>query len=356
MRTAARAQLLTVCACLAGVAAIAGVALAVVIADAGASPLTITLGSVTGTPTENICAASCTYVPFTDGTTPTLEVPFDGTITSFSVNSGSAGNVVELRVLQPAAGGQFTAVSSSPAETLSGGVSTFTGLSIPVAAGEVIGLNNASSAIIFDTTDPTQHAAYYSPALAGGATAAPSGTQPGYRLLMSATMQEAATTSVSTPATVTTITAPATTVTETTTSAAAEPPALSTVGESSAVWRERGKAGKSKLAIGTTFSFEMNEPARVLLSFFEQMNGRGLRGRCAAPTRDNRHGPGCTRAVASGLLSLAERAGADKVFFSGRTAGGHALKPGDYVVLISATNGDGEHSNAVLLGFTVSAT
>jgi hypothetical protein len=333
----------------------AGVALALTIAGAGASPLTITIGSVTGTPTQNICGTNCTYVPFTDATTPTLEVPFDGTITSFSVNSGSAGNIVELRVLQPAAGGQFTGVSSSPAETLSGGVSTFTGLSIPVTAGEVIGLDNGSSAIIFDTTDPTQHTAYYSPALASGATAAPTTTQPGSRLLMSATMQEAATTSTSTPATVTTTTTVTTTVTETTTSAPGEPPAISSVGESSAAWRESGRPAKNKLPTGTTFSFKLNEPARVLLSFFEQLSGRGVKGSCAAPTRHNSRDPGCTRAVATGSLSLAERAGTDKVSFRGRTSNGHVLKPGNYVVLISAANNDGEHSNAGLLGFTASA-
>ncbi|HUE26204.1 MAG TPA: hypothetical protein VMP89_05475 [Solirubrobacteraceae bacterium] len=128
------------------VAASAGVALAVAVGSAGAdtrASTSTTLGSTTGTPSQNICVASinCTYVPFSSAADPELDVPFDGTVTSFSVNSGSATGAVELRVLRPAANGRFTGAGTSPAESLAGGAQTFT-VSLPVKAGDVLALDN----------------------------------------------------------------------------------------------------------------------------------------------------------------------------------------------------------------------
>jgi len=77
---------------------------------------TVTLGSTAGSPTVNICSAGieCTYLPFSNVYTPGLVVPYDGTITSFSINSGSSSGTVKLRVLRPAAGGRFTGVEPRP--------------------------------------------------------------------------------------------------------------------------------------------------------------------------------------------------------------------------------------------------
>ena len=83
------------------VAGLAGAAVAIAVGTAGAATQTATLGSTTGTPSANICVASinCTYVPFSNVSVPELQVPFDGTVTSFSVNAGSSGGAVQLRVL-----------------------------------------------------------------------------------------------------------------------------------------------------------------------------------------------------------------------------------------------------------------
>src|SRR5260370_10460116 len=94
------------------VAAAAGVGLAIGVGSGGASgsaPTTTTLGSTTGTPSQNICLAGfdCTYVPFASAASPGLQVPLDGNVTSFSVNSGSATGSVQLRVLRPAGNGKF---------------------------------------------------------------------------------------------------------------------------------------------------------------------------------------------------------------------------------------------------------
>lgn len=327
------------------VAGIAGGALAISIGTAGAaSPTTVTLGSTTGSPTQNICGSPCTYVPFNNVEAPALQVPADGTVRSFSVNSGSAGNVVELRVLRPAAGGKFRGAGTSPMETLSGGVSTFT-VNLPVQAGDVLGLDNGSSAIVFDTTSSTPITAYYDPSLADGATAAPNDVKTGFRLLLSATVQESSSSTTTTTGT----------STGTTTSTTSHRAAITNLSESHSAWREHGKRGRHKPPIGTVFSFRLSEQARVTLSFFRQLGGRSVRGSCVAPTRSNRHAAACTRAPAAGSLSIAERAGADRVSFGGRVSGGHELKPGSYTVLISATNGAQQPSNAASLAFAISS-
>ncbi len=117
-------------------AAAGAVAVATWITTAGAATQTVTLGSTSGSPSANICLAmvDCTYVPFTGGSNPSLQVPFAGTVTSFSVNAGSAGGSVELRVLRPTGGGQYAGEASSLPRTLSTGMNTFT-ISLPVQAG-----------------------------------------------------------------------------------------------------------------------------------------------------------------------------------------------------------------------------
>ena len=174
---------------------IAAYGLTVALAGGATVGETVTVGSTSGMPTQNLCGSSvdCTYVPFTGSlSSPDLEVPFDGTVTAFSVNAGSAGGTVELRVLQPDGGGQFTAAGTSSPETLSTGVNTFS-VSVPVKNGDVLGLENSTSALMFDTSEKDPIAAYYDPSLTDGSTAAPNSEQSGYRLLLSATVQQTGT-------------------------------------------------------------------------------------------------------------------------------------------------------------------
>ena len=152
---------------------------------------TVTLGSTEGNPTLNICAAGieCTYVPFGNVYTPGLVVPFDGTITSFAINSGSGAGTVKLRVLRPATGGRFTGVGTSAPGTITGGVQSFT-TSLAVRSGDLIGLENDTSALLFDAGSSTTFTAYYQlPALGDGASAAPNNIRYPSRLLLSAVLQ-----------------------------------------------------------------------------------------------------------------------------------------------------------------------
>jgi hypothetical protein len=152
---------------------------------------TVTLGSTAGNPTTNLCAGSseCTYIPFNNAYSPSLVVPFDGTITSFSINSGSSTGTVTLRVIRPAAGGRFTGAGTSAPVTIAGGPQSAT-TKLPVRTGDLIGLENANDALLFDAGTQTTFTAYYQlPALGDGASAAPSNISSTRRLLLSAVLQ-----------------------------------------------------------------------------------------------------------------------------------------------------------------------
>ena len=152
---------------------------------------TVTLGStVASGPLTNLCTGStaCTYIPFNNAYSPSLIVPYDGTITSFAINSGSTGGTVSLRIVRPAAGGRFTGAGTSTPLTIAGGVQSAT-TDLPVRTGDLIGLENANDALLFDTGTLTTFTAYYQlPALGDGASAAPSNISSTRRLLLSAVL------------------------------------------------------------------------------------------------------------------------------------------------------------------------
>jgi hypothetical protein len=310
-------------------ASAAGLGLAVAVGSAGANTpalTTTTLGSTTGMPTQNICSAgiNCTYVPFSSAANPTLQVPFNGVVTSFSVNSGSASGAVELRVLRPAGNGAYTGAGTSPAQTLAGGPQTFS-VSLQVRAGDVLALDNSTSALLFDasTSNPVLTAYYQLPSLADGSTAAPNNNKTGFRLLLSATVVGSTmTTSTSTSGTTTvttTVSGGTTTVTRTVT--VTSPPVLGNLTQSHSSWR----VGK-----GTTFAFGLSTNAKVTLAFRRHV-GR--------------------RTVAAGSLSFNGHPGTVRRSFKGRPRG-KRLKKGRYTVRITAANSAGT-SKSVSISFKV---
>ena len=324
-------------------AGVVGAATAVAIALAGSpattagaatTPRTVTLGSTAGTPTKNICVAgiNCTYAPFTGVEAPALLVPFDGTVTSFSVNSSSSTNHVELRVLRPAGNGQFTGAGTSTAETLASGPNTFS-VSLPVKAGDILGIDNSDSALIFDATTPPAITAYYElPPLADGATAAPNNNQSGLRLLLSAVVVQQGT---------------GTTTTGTTTTTTGGAPTITGLRQARRTWREGTRAATiARAATGTVFTFDLSAPARVTVTFTGKVAGRRVGGKCVAPTRANRHRPSCTRTV-TGKLSFAGHAGANAVSFEG-VLGRRVLPLGRYTARFAASNAQGSATPGVL--------
>jgi hypothetical protein len=326
-------------------AAAAGLLLAVLIGSAGADTpgVTTVLGSVTGHPTVTECPATvrCTYIPFNG--LQYLIAPFDGTITSFSVNSGTAGGQVELRVLSSATppqslNAQWTGAGTGPAETLNAGINTFA-VSIPVKQGETIGLDNDSGAPIFDGTSPfAQYSSVvmYAPALPDGMTAYSNRGVTGNALLMSATLVSGTTTTTPSP-----------------------PPVISHASESHSAWRVASgasrKARRRRAPVGTSFAFTLDQAATVTVELTRQLPGRWLGGACVALNRHNRGAAACTRAVGKGGLVWAGHTGTNAVPFAGRVPGMKLLAPGSYVATIIAHNAAGQASNAVGLEFTILA-
>ncbi len=135
------------------------------------------------------------------------------------------------------------------------------------------------------------------------------------------------------------------------------PPLITAVRQSTAVWREHSTPRLSsfakKVPIGTTFSFHINQQARIRLTFRNHTNGRNVRSRCVAQTPNNAHESRCTRTVDAGTLRLSAHPGTHKIHFDGRVSRARKLKPGRYALTIVATNSAGRHSNPRTLNFTI---
>jgi virginiamycin B lyase len=109
--------------------------------------------------------------------------------------------------------------------------------------------------------------------------------------------------------------------------------------------------------VGTTFSFTLNEPATVKLTFTRQASGRVVQvdghGECVARTSHNRRARKCTRTVVAGTLAVTAPRGTDKIGFAGRVSSTNKLRLGSYTATVTATNASGETSNPEALRFTI---
>ena len=311
--------------------AVVGSTLAALFFVASASAQTATIGSTSGTPTDNICNSTCTYISFNNPSTPTLKVPFNGTVTSFSLNEGSAGNQVQLRVLRPASGGQFTAIASGPTHTTNATLETVP-VSLPVCAGDVLALDVSMGGIVFDRTSPTAFTSYYEPPLADGSTGAPNQTQQMRRLLMSAVVQGSSNPSC---------------------------PKAPTISNAHLTHKRfRIAKGKTPIAAkaprGTAFKFTLSTAASVQIVIAKLVSGRRKGGRCVKSTAKLRkaHAKKCQRQKQVGTLTRANLPrGANTVKFTGRL-GNKKLKPAHYLATLTATNSVGS-SAPVALRFKV---
>ena len=139
------------------------------------------------------------------------------------------------------------------------------------------------------------------------------------------------------------------------------PPRLTGVHESTKRWRERGALARSstgtnkeKLPVGTTFSFDLSEPASVTFIFTKEAGGRKVGKACIAQTKADKAKRSCTRPVVVGTLTLSAHAGANKLSFDGLFTKRKKLAPGNYALLLTAT-ASGEHSTPNTLHFTVAS-
>jgi hypothetical protein len=196
-------------------------------------------------------SAGCTYIQWSGSAADaTYASPVDGTIVAWRITSGSAGNKVTLRILRPAGGGKFSAVASSDTETTTGSTTAPDQFStnLPVKAGDIIGLDNASSALIFKTGVLGSFPELWTPPVADGSPASaptpPPGTlSNGYQLQIDAYVQPS-------PKTTTTTTTATTPTTTTTTTAAPVPTSLELTGVSlKAAWTNSRLSARLRFSV-----------------------------------------------------------------------------------------------------------
>jgi hypothetical protein len=119
------------------------------------------------------------------------------------------------------------------------------------------------------------------------------------------------------------------------------PPKISAVTQSASKWVESNRLASisktaKKLPVGTKFSFQLSEAARVTFAFTGSVAGRKVGRRCVPPTKHNAKQRLCTQTVTVGTLTFAGHSGPNRVRFAGRISKRVKLKPGSYVLVIKA--------------------
>jgi hypothetical protein len=150
----------------------------------------------------------------------------------------------------------------------------------------------------------------------------------------------------------------ATTMTTTTTTTPSDkPPSISSLQQSAPTWREgselaRISARRKPPPVGTTFSFDLDEPATVTFMFTQRVTGREASGTCVARTNHNAHHPHCSLIRVEGKLHFSAHRGTNHVLFQGRVSRTQRLKPGHYTLVVIAT-ASGKTSRPSTLNFTI---
>jgi hypothetical protein len=133
-------------------------------------------------------------------------------------------------------------------------------------------------------------------------------------------------------------------------------PAVTGFGESATRWRRgRSLPHISSAQVGTTFSFNLNEPAALTLTFTQSVAGRRARGRCVTPNPGNAHRPRCKRTVTVGSFAVSGKANQNEVRFQGRLSSTKTLKPGTYAVSVAAHDAHGLEGVSRSISFTIVA-
>ena len=138
-------------------------------------------------------------------------------------------------------------------------------------------------------------------------------------------------------------------------------PILSNLAETAKTWREgralariTARQNRSRLPIGTTFSFGLNVPASVTFTFTRVAGGRKVGAKCLAQTNRNKLNHRCTRTITAGTLTFSAHAGTNKVRFQGVISKHKALKAGSYTLLAAAT-ASSKHSTTRALRFRIAS-
>ena len=109
----------------------------------------------------------------------------------------------------------------------------------------------------------------------------------------------------------------------------------------------------SSVPVGTSFAFELNEPANLSLAFARILPGRRVNGRCVAVNGANRGRPRCKRSMPAGSLPISGHAGRDTVGFEGRLSGARKLTPGNFTATLTTRGTNGPRPLTRSVSFTI---
>ncbi len=149
------------------------------------------------------------------------------------------------------------------------------------------------------------------------------------------------------------------TVTASFTRTTTKPPRISSLKQSVSTWREGNKLAqisahrRKRPPVGTTFSFDLDQPATLTLAFTQTTTGRKLSGKCITQTNHNRRKPRCTLIRVAGKLKLPARRGTNHILFQGRISRTMKLQPGRCMLTISARNAARQTTISKSLSFTI---
>lgn len=299
------------------------VAAGCLLVPAGASAADVTIGSnLAGAANVNICSQgiSCTYVQTSSGT-PVAVSPVAGQLVRWRLKAGSLGGEVRLRVLRPTGTG-YAALASSTTVTVASDLNTFT-TSLPIAAGDVVALDNASSGLYFTNSPATALplVQYFQPAIADGTTATPNNQRVNLELLMNADVTPTVPGAPPPPATPT--------------------PAISKLKLKPRTFRAArsgATVARRRPPIGTRVSYDLSVDATIAFRIERAKKGRKRGAKCRKPGRPPR-GRRCTRYVrVRGTFNVGGTAGSNSFRFTGRVAN-RKLARGRYRLIATPSAG-----------------
>ncbi|HEY1777833.1 MAG TPA: protease pro-enzyme activation domain-containing protein [Solirubrobacteraceae bacterium] len=130
-------------------------------------------------------------------------------------------------------------------------------------------------------------------------------------------------------------------------------PQVSALHQGSTRWATHKVKGV-RLPVGTTFSFTLDQAAKVTLRFARQGNGRMKAGHCVALAKAPKGARTCRLSLDNGNVSVGGQHGVNVVTFTGSTSSGK-LPPGNYTVTLTAVGLSGKPSPPASAHFTIVA-
>ncbi len=156
-----------------GLAALVALCVGSLLGAASAQAANVIVGSpLTGTFTTSACGVPCTVanISFPEAGA-NVTSPVSGAIVNWHLLKGTAGKNYKLRVLTPGGGTSYTGAGTSAAASPVGTGTEVFPTNLPIKAGQTIGIDLETGALIGIAASPGAGYAYWSPPVAEGSSA-----------------------------------------------------------------------------------------------------------------------------------------------------------------------------------------